>query len=215
LLAQCPSCSQKIAVDDSKVPDRPFSVKCPKCQNVVRLPGLPRPAGAPQPAEPDHPPTEVAASPPRDAGEGRGRERALVCLPDRAQAEAISSVLARLGLGPRSVARSEEGARILEQGACEVVVTNRGSADSRDGVPLSQRVGRLSPDARRRVFLVLVGNEFQTGDGTQAFANLADLVLHPEDLPSSDNLLQNTIADRERLYQVFLEARKRSEASFG
>ena len=32
-------------------------------------------------------------------------------------------------------------------------------------------MSRLSPDARRRVFLVLVGDEFKTGDGTQAFAD--------------------------------------------
>src|SRR6185436_999317 len=37
--AACPQCAQKIVIDDSKVPDRAFSVKCPKCQTVVRFPG--------------------------------------------------------------------------------------------------------------------------------------------------------------------------------
>ena len=27
----CPSCSQRVVVDDAKAPDRPFAVKCPKC----------------------------------------------------------------------------------------------------------------------------------------------------------------------------------------
>jgi twitching motility protein PilT len=37
--ATCPQCANLITIDDAKVPDRPFGVKCPKCQNVVRLPG--------------------------------------------------------------------------------------------------------------------------------------------------------------------------------
>ncbi|MBI3932366.1 MAG: zinc-ribbon domain-containing protein [Acidobacteria bacterium] len=37
--ASCPQCSHVIGIDDAKVPDRPFGVKCPKCQSVVRLPG--------------------------------------------------------------------------------------------------------------------------------------------------------------------------------
>src|SRR5262249_1897286 len=37
--ASCSQCGHTITIDDAKVPDRPFGVKCPKCQNVVRLPG--------------------------------------------------------------------------------------------------------------------------------------------------------------------------------
>ena len=37
--AQCSQCSSRIQIDDSKVPDRPFKVKCPKCQALITLPG--------------------------------------------------------------------------------------------------------------------------------------------------------------------------------
>ena len=37
--AQCSQCSSRIQIDDSKVPDKPFKVKCPKCQAVITLPG--------------------------------------------------------------------------------------------------------------------------------------------------------------------------------
>jgi twitching motility protein PilT len=37
--ATCPQCANVIVIDDAKVPDRPFGVKCGKCQTVVRLPG--------------------------------------------------------------------------------------------------------------------------------------------------------------------------------
>ena len=50
-------------------------------------------------------------------------------------------------------------------------------------------MSRLSPDSRRRVFLVLVGDDFKTGDGTQAWIAMADLVLHPRDLGNADAVL--------------------------
>ncbi len=51
--ASCPQCAHVITIDDAKVPDRPFGLKCPKCQTVVRLPGKQAaPAAAPAPAAP-------------------------------------------------------------------------------------------------------------------------------------------------------------------
>jgi twitching motility protein PilT len=63
--ATCPQCANLIAIDDAKVPDRPFGVKCPKCQSVVRLAGKAAavagtaPAAAPQPAPGGGPAAEM------------------------------------------------------------------------------------------------------------------------------------------------------------
>jgi len=48
--ASCPQCAHNITIDDARVPDRPFGVKCPKCQTLVKLPG--RPAAAPAASAP-------------------------------------------------------------------------------------------------------------------------------------------------------------------
>jgi len=39
--ATCSSCSNVVNVDENnpKLPEGPFSVKCPKCQTPVRFPG--------------------------------------------------------------------------------------------------------------------------------------------------------------------------------
>ena len=62
--AQCPQCSTRIQIEDAKVPDRPFKVRCPKCQHVMTLPGhgqappeAPEPAPPPPPARPPGPPS--------------------------------------------------------------------------------------------------------------------------------------------------------------
>lgn len=233
--ANCPKCAQKIVIDDARVPDRAFSVKCPKCQTSVRFPGKGAAAGAPgAPAPQDAPAPEAARG---DADPGPNAEamraemmaqvrremshgdavrpatgRALVSLSDRTQAGAITLPLTRQGYQVDSIDNAEEGSRLIEQGVYELVVASRAAAPA-GKESLYQRMSRLSPDARRRVFLVLVGDDFKTGDGTQAWLAMADLVAHPRDLGTADAVLTKTVEERGRLYQVFLDARKRLEAS--
>lgn len=227
--AICGQCSQKIAIDDAKVPERPFSVKCPKCQNVIKLPG--REAAAPAevlaPPVPEPPPARaaeasapgeqapppVAAVAPAAGGGALPGERALVALTDRAQAAAVTATLGRLGYPTDTVPEGSDAARLLEQGVYAVVVTTRGFSAQGQSETLYQHVMRLSPANRRRVFAVLLGDEFRSGDGAQAFVILADLVLNPRDAATADNVIRGTLAERRRVYQVFLEARDRFEAA--
>jgi predicted Zn finger-like uncharacterized protein len=265
--ANCTNCQQRITIDDAKVPDRPFSVKCPKCQTVVRFQGkgaapavsapgtssfasnLPAgayPAAPPTSAFPAYPPApgaapsaasgpapapaSAAAAPSPQAteemratmmaqmrrelsiGEGKMVGRAMVALGDRAQAGAMALPLTHLGYQVDTVDNAEEGARLLEQGVYDLVVATRAAAGA-GRESLYQRLNRLSPDGRRRLFVVLVGDEFKTGDGTQAWAVMADLVIAARDISHADGVLLPALAERSRLYQVFSDARKRFEAS--
>jgi predicted Zn finger-like uncharacterized protein len=222
--AQCPSCSTRIQINDGKVPDRPFKVKCPKCQSVITLPGkgadvaappeaaagpAPAPAGAPPPTEPLPLPSpadlarrERAASSPNDA---------LVALAGSA-AGPLQQALVALGFNVDLVDDVEEGARLLEQGIYEVAVTARTPPQPGKPESLAQRMLRLPIDTRRRIFVVLVGDEFRTGDGTQAWAVQADLVVNPADASRCEHLVRATLAERQRLYQPFLDARRRIES---
>jgi hypothetical protein len=113
-----------------------------------------------------------------------------------------------------SVDNAEEGSRLIEQGVYDLVVTGAVAAPA-GRESLYQRMSRLSPDARRRVFLVLVGDGFKTGDGTQAWIAMADLVVNPRDLATADTVVTKTVQERSRLYQAYLDAQRRFEASAG
>jgi hypothetical protein len=144
---------------------------------------------------------------------GRSKGQVLVALADRSLAGALTLPLGRIGYASEALDSPDDAARRLEQGLYDVVITTRegGGASSR-GETLFQRIGRLTPDARRAIFLVLVGEEFRTGDGTQAFAAMADLVVHPRDATSVEPVLLTSIAERSRLYQAFLDTKKRQES---
>ncbi len=239
--ANCPQCSQKIAIDDAKVPDRPFNVRCPKCQNVVKLPGksgaateasappppAPAPSSAPMqatitssvpsiPAMADDVRAQLMAQLKREmhtGGEGGAVETALVVFPDAGHSTGIAQTLTRLGYEVETVDDFDEGARQLEQGAYAIVATARVGAQPGKPESLYQRMLRLSPEARRRVFVILVGDEFRSGDSTQGFATLADLVIHTKDAPTADGYIKAYQAARKRLFQPMEEARKRVETA--
>jgi len=230
----CPSCSNKIVIDDARVPDRAFSVKCPKCQNTVKFPGKGQGAAvvaAPPPPPPEPAPAENAAFNAeemraqmmaqlrREMAHGGGEaahsgERALVALPDRGQAGNIALMLTRLGYGVDTLDDMEEGARLLEQGVFQVVVTapvaGTGGKES-----LYQKALRINPEARRGVFMVLVADNLKTSDGTQAWVLQGDLVVSSRDAATSDATFRNTLSERNRMYGVYFEAKKRADAQAG
>jgi twitching motility protein PilT len=70
--AACPQCGHVLVIDEARVPERPFSVKCPKCGGVARLPGRGVAGAAPSPAVAPPPAPPPAASPAPDAAERRG-----------------------------------------------------------------------------------------------------------------------------------------------
>jgi predicted Zn finger-like uncharacterized protein len=210
--ANCPQCQTRIQIDDAKVPDRPFNVKCPKCGNVVKLPG--RPAAVPPSSNTEAPvfseeALRQATGAPPLAAPG---ERALVSFPDPGLAQSVAQTLTRLGYAT-DVVGMDDGARILEQGIFAVAATARIAAPQ-GKESLYQRLTRSSPEARRKIFVILAGDEFKTGDGTQAWAVLADLVLAPRDVPMADNAVRTVMGERNRLYQVYIEAKRRHDESF-
>jgi predicted Zn finger-like uncharacterized protein len=246
--ASCPHCNQRIVIDDARVPDRAFSVKCPKCQQAVKFPGraaaaaaAPSPAAgvsAPPPAAPEASEPAPFEVPPASAapimaademrthlmaqlrremtlgggGEAGGAGRALVALPDRALAGAVTVMLSRQGFVVDTIEDWDEAARLVEQGLYSLALTTRsGGAAGKEN--LYQRMARLSPDNRRRIFVTLVGDEWKSGDGLQAFTAAVDLVLHTREAASADALVRNALHERTRVYQAYNDARVRQEAA--
>jgi len=208
--AQCPQCSTRIQIEDAKVPDRPFKVRCPKCQQVMTLPGralAPAPPSAPEAPEP----MLSQAALERAERAAAGERDAIIALVGPA-VEPIQKALEHLGFHVDVVEDIEEGARLLEQGVYEVAVTSRSMGEPGRPETLAQRMLRMPLDTRRGVFVVLVGEEFRSGDGTQAWASQADLVLHPGDTARAEHLVRATMTERKRLYQPLVDARRRIES---
>ncbi len=119
----------------------------------------------------------------------------------------MASVLGRLGFAVDELDSADDKILRLQQGDYAVVVS------ARNGAPEDRNVYRMMQtmpiEIRRRLFLILVGDDVQTGEGTQAFALLADLVIQSKDAPSCDRLVAKTLQERKRVYQTFWDAEDR------
>jgi hypothetical protein len=119
----------------------------------------------------------------------------------------MTSVLGRLGFSVEQLEPLDDKMLRLQQGDFAVIVS------ARNGVPDDRNVYRIIQtmplEIRRRLFLVLVGDDVQTGEGIQAFALLADMVVQSKDAASCDRLLAQTLQERKRVYQTFWDAEDR------
>jgi hypothetical protein len=133
--------------------------------------------------------------------------RALVAFPSAEQTIAVGAVLARLGFTVEHPDSTDDRVLRLQQGDFAVVAAPRnGVAEDKSFYRIVQM---LAPEVRRRLFFILVADDVQSGEGTQAFALLADLVLNSKDTAQADRLLHQTLHERRRLYQTFWDTEDR------
>ncbi len=83
-------------------------------------------------------------------------------------------------------------------------------SDRFDGLGLSQSpilryLNNLPMSIRRRMFLVLLGDDFKTLDHLQAFALSANLVVNRAELDKLKDLLQHSAVSHQRFYKVLLD----------
>lgn len=213
--ASCSSCSNVVTVDENnpKLPEGPFSVKCPKCQTPVRFAGRPKGARPEAPkaqaAAPAAAPLKPVGAPPKPTA--LPGERALVALDDRPRAEELGRALSLLGYEV-DVVTDADGVRIIEQAAHVIVAMARTVAES-GALTCYQRLFLLNSDLRRGFFLILVGDEYTTGDGTQAFVVHGDLVIASPDAGSCEAVVRERLIERTRLFRVFVDCRRKNEAA--
>jgi hypothetical protein len=164
---------------------------------------------APPPARLPAPPSS-SSSTAEPAGDSGANPQALIVLTGEmvTALQGVSALLQRSGYGVETARELQQGIQLLERSRYEVVVTTPNGAPQGSG-SVYKRVAGIAPDVRREIFLVLLGSEFSSGDGTQAFAAMADLVLNPKDVEISDELLRSTLSERSRLYKPFIEAQLR------
>lgn len=209
--ASCSSCSNVVTVDEKnpKLPQGPFSVKCPKCQTPVRFAGR-------TPAKPAAPASPAAASPPPPSvvplkPTALAGERALIALDDRQKAEEMVRPLQLLGYEV-DIMSDTDGVRAIEQSAHVIVVMARTVAES-GSLTCYQRLFLINADTRRSFFLILVGDEYTTGDGVQAFVVHGDLVIASPDAGTSEVLIRDRLIERTRLFRSFIDCKRKHDAA--
>ena len=60
---------------------------------------------------------------------------------------------------------------------------------------------------------ILVGDEYTTGDGVQAFVVHGDMVISSPDAGSCEVIVRERLIERGRLFRAFIDCKRKNEAS--
>lgn len=224
----CPQCSMGLSFDTTRLPAEPFTVLCPRCRQTVTvmppqeqdpvLPPLVQAASGTAALQPiANPETELMKSlttllsgmvpNTQQASQKWQRRRILLCLDDAVLRERLRTALPSDKFEVLSSNLVQEATEIQHEFRIEVLVLSPAfDQEHSGGAVMMQYVNRLTPQNRRRTFVVLVSPQLRTMDTYLAFANGVNLTVHPEDAESFQSVLERSIRDFNELYRPLYQA---------
>jgi PleD family two-component response regulator len=223
MIASCPQCAMSLTFDDTRLPTEPFNVLCPRCRQSVTI--MPPPKEEPKlpgitdPAEPapsvsgtqtdslralaDLLLTGLKGTQPEVSETKKWqRRRVLLCLDDPSMRETLRIALEPAHYEIFSSDFAPEAIEILHESRAEVIVLSPAfDSDHQGGSAMMQYVNSLTPQVRRRTYVVLISAQLRTLDTYLAFANGVNLTVHPEDLQTFQSVFERSTRDFNELYR--------------
>ena len=209
----CHSCQKVLNVPDEKIPaDKPLTFKCPGCQSPVSV------------SRPKDDPLDTTQNvqipmgkPPEDTTNLRnlmesmesemdmleeGSRRALIA--DDGNFDHISKVLRKMQYTISKVDSQKDALDKMEVNEYEVVVLN----ERFGGVPPDKNafhmyLEQMVMDRRRKIFVVLLGKDFNTLDNMTALVKSVNMVMNESDFGNFELILKKALNENETFYHIF------------
>ncbi len=235
MIIRCDNCSVSLQVDESKIPASTFTVRCPRCQNLVRADAsangsstveqLKSTSAAPPVENPDAEPAErrsqtqinkslrallsALQSDNKTVDEETDDEvksrRVLVCLGK--DREEVTKVLVRSGFKVFSADTPAQANERLRDGKTEVLLFSPDFAEDFGGAAiLQQKVNAMFASERRRLYLISVEDGGQTLNAHEAFLRNINLVVNTGDIDQLPMILTKSLSDFNDLYRYYNRA---------
>ena len=226
MIIRCDNCSVSLQLDESKIPSGNFTVRCPRCQNMIRVQ---KGTKAVQQLEANKPAAAVengahqfAAKESEfqinsalrslltalktentvlDASDDKGEKprRVLLCLGQRR--DETAKKLAESGYKVYIAQTPAQANERLREGKTEVVVFSPDFAAEFGGAAiLQQKANAMYSSERRRLFLVSLEDGGTTMSAHEAFLRNLNLIVNTNDLPQLSLILNRALRDFNDLY---------------
>jgi predicted Zn finger-like uncharacterized protein len=230
MIIRCDNCSVSLQLDEAKIPSGPFTVRCPRCQNLLRATKDTKGGSSPTAQQ-------LAANQPAPAEPTGGQQFAerqnefeinnamksllaalqagKATLDDDEKAEKPRRVLLCLGERSDAVAKVMAGAgyRVylaqtpaqanerLREGKTEIVIFSPDFAAEFGGAAiLQQKANAMYSSERRRLFLVSLEDNGTTMNAHEAFLRNLNLIVNTSDIPQLPLILNRALLDYNDLY---------------
>ncbi len=201
----CDSCGAAFKIPDEKLPpNQVVSIACPKCKGKIKVDTRKSDkdivSSEIEELEQDSSPLELFEE---------GTRLALVLNGDDKQVNDISSVLEKLKYKPIVAPSAQDGMGKLRLHHFALIILSDGfDGQNLEGSPVTHYLNHLSMSVRRKIFLVLLSDKFNTMDNMMAFMLSANLVINPADLSKLRLILNKAIPDHEKFYKIFMDTLK-------
>ena len=204
----CESCQARFNVPDDKIPaGKSIRAACPKCKNKITIAAR-----------------EADLS--KDAGDNAGAERydaaekpfdfieedaltALICEPDPAMREKVSSVLELMEYHLTTVSSTREALKKMRYHSYNVVVVNE-SFDTKNpetnGVLLY--LERLTMASRRGIFVCLITTRYRTMDHMMALNKSVNMIINAKNINDFGKILSAATTENDIFYRAYKETAK-------
>ena len=228
MIIRCDNCSVSLQLDESKIPGGKFSVRCPRCQNLLRVDKgasavdqLAENKAAPVGAEsPDFKAKEQdveinsalrslmsalainqKTADISDDEEEKPR-RVLLCL--GARQDETARLLAKSGYKVYVAQSPAQANERLREGKTGILIFSPDFATDLGGAAIiQQRANAMYSSERRRLFLVSLEDQGTTMNAQDAFLRNLNLIVNTADLPQLPLILQRAVCDFNDLYHYF------------
>ncbi|MBA2378583.1 MAG: zinc-ribbon domain-containing protein [Blastocatellia bacterium] len=232
MIIRCDNCSVSLQLDEEKIPSGNFTVRCPRCRNMLRAnrdgsggstavqqlaENTPAPAAnggssfAARSSEVQINSALKALLSALQSGGGSLHEvddkaerprRVLLCLGEKK--DIVAKSLAEAGYKVYIAQSPAQANERLREGKTELVVFSPDFAAEMGGAAvLQQKANAMYSSERRRLFLVSLENGGSTMNAHDAFLRNLNLIVNTEDIPNLPLILNRALLDFNGLYHYF------------
>jgi predicted Zn finger-like uncharacterized protein len=235
MIIRCDNCSVSLQLDEGKVPGGNFTVRCPRCQNLIRVsPGAKNASpvkqlqeNAPAPAVEENK-QEFAVKEREveinsalrsllsalqtknkildsDDGADEKPRRVLLCLGQKR--DIIAKTLVDAGFKVYLAQTPAQANERLREGRTEILLFSPDFAAEFGGAAiLQQKVNTMPSSERRRLFLVSIEDGGVTMSAHDAFLRNLNLIVNSNDIDQLPLILNRALRDFNEIYRHFNEA---------
>ncbi|MCU0238700.1 MAG: zinc-ribbon domain-containing protein [Pyrinomonadaceae bacterium] len=234
MITRCDNCSVSLQLDDSKIPNTNFTIRCPRCQNLVRVQASARSTvqqlqnNAPAPAFGQNQQQfaekeqgfelnqamktlfsalqkEKVSLDSSDSTDEKPR-RVLLCLGDNKK-NSVGKLLTDAGYKVYLAETPAQANERLREGKTEILLFSPDFASEFGGSAIvQQKVNAMPSIERRRLFLVSLEETGTTLNAHEAFLRNLNLIVNINDLPQLPLILNRSLRDFNELYRYYNKA---------
>ncbi len=194
----CDACQSRFNLADEKLPPgRPVTLKCPRCQNRIRI-------GA-QTAE-VHDEGYDAFEKPFDFVDRDGKT-ALICESDADIRQRLVNAILILGYQISIGENARDVLKKMRYHEFDMLVINEDfDIPDPDANGILINLSRQPMTIRRKMMVVMLTGRYRTMDSMVAFAHSVDLIVNTKNVNDFEKIVSRGIADQDAFYHVFREA---------